>query len=179
MSQATTEYLFDAIDAVLQVASGEPRALTASQVFGAGLPPAVDRELRSIRCREATNKKTAFVAIEDIVASQTIADELGSDHLYELTLTISRDYHLGYELSGDEVRATMIRVADDFMRIRKTICFPSAFDSLLNDPGIAEGGIRGSGARSVIRVEQIGDGKDRLVNAIDRFETAFLFTPGS
>jgi hypothetical protein len=180
MAQTTTEHLLLAIEEVLTSTTGKVRELAAAHQFGKGLPPGVDTQLRSVRCRDHANRKAVFVAIGEIVVSDEVTTELASDHLYELSIVISRDYHLGYEFAADEVRATMIRVSDDFMRVRKALCHPSALDETVGETatGIAHGGLRSTGAKSQLRVERIGEGRDRLVNALDRFECAFLFTPG-
>lgn len=181
MSQTTIEHLFTAIEEVLTETTGKARALSSGQLFGQGLPPGVAAELRSVRCRQAANKKTAFVAIGELTVDEAVADELGSDHLYEAIVTIGRDYHLGYEFSHTQVKATMIAVADDFMLMRKALCHPSALDATLASTatGIAHGGLRASGAKSSVRIETIANGRDRLVNAVDRFTCTFSFTPGA
>lgn len=181
MAQTTIEHLLTAIEEGLTTITGKPRALTSTQLFGQGLPRGVDPGLRSTRCLEAANRKTAFVDVPEMLAPEAVADELGSEHLYVLSLTISRDYHLDYEYSHTTVKALMKTVADDFMLVRKALCHPSSLDatSAAVATGIAHGGLRSSGATSTVRYEAVGEGRHRLVNALDRFTCAFLFTPGS
>ena len=181
MTAQTTSYLRGAIVECLTTSTGKPRALAAGHLFGQGLPPGVDRTLRSIRAKDATNRKSAFAIIGDIEVPGSVADELGSDHIYECQIVISRDYFLGWEFSTSDVGATMDAVADDFMRVRKALCHPAALDTTVGGTatGIAHGGLRAAGAKAAPRVEQIGDGRDRLVNVIDRFSCVFQFSPGS
>lgn len=176
MSAATVAHLRTAILEGLTTNTGKPRALPSSRLFQAGMPPGVDATLRSVRALE---KPGAFVAIGRLEPQPGSATELGSDLLYKLQVAISRDYHLGYEFSLADVHTWMTRVADDGMFVRAALCFPGALDTTAggSDTGIADNGLDATGAITTVRFERIGEGRDRLLNAIDVFHCHFLFSP--
>lgn len=153
------------------------RAISSTYLFQRGLPPGLDATIRSTRAKGTPG---AFVVIARMTPEPGVADELGSDHLYRLQIVISRDYFLGYEQSSTDIDAVMSRVADDLMRMRAALCFPGALDATAasDDTGIADNALSPIGDQSVLSVDRIGTGRDRLLNARDAFQCRLLFSPG-
>lgn len=92
-------------------------------------------------------------------------------------MVVSRDYHVAPGWEFDEVRRAMVRIGDDFMRIREALCWPGVLttDSAGNATGCNS--LAAEGAESRIRVERVGDTNDRLLNATDVFQALFSKTP--
>lgn len=173
MAASTTAHLRTAILEALTTVTGKPRALASQYLFQAGYPPGVDPTLRSTRALE---KPGAFVAIGRVEPQAGVTTEIGSDRLYLLQIAISRDYHIGYEFSLADVQTWMSRVADDFMRVRDALCYPGNLTQTAGaiQTGIADNGLDASHAFTTVRFERIGEGRDRLLNAIDVFHCHFL-----
>lgn len=152
------------------------RAIPSAYLFQRGLPPGLDATLRSTRAKGTPG---AFVVIARMTPEPGVGDELGSDHLYRLSIVISRDYWLGYEQRTADIDTVMSRVADDLMRVRAALCFPGALDTTAAgaDTGIADNALSPVGDQSVLTVDRIGNGRDRLLNARDAFQCWFLFDP--
>lgn len=179
MAVATVEHLRTAILEALTTdrTATHPRALPAAKLFQVGLPPGLPPQMRSPR---ALPRPGAFVAIARIVPEPGVADELGSDHTYRVGIVISRDYHVDFHSSFDDIQAAFTRVADDFMRLRAALCFPGALDATAAgaDTGIADTGLEATGAETQIRWEAMAAaGQGRLLNARDTFTCRFLFDP--
>lgn len=174
MPRSTVRHLRTAIYEALTTATGKPRALP--RLFQRGLPAGVDRKLRSVRAHPLPG---VFVIVARARREPGLAQELGSDHHFRFEVVLSRDYYLGFEHSIAEVEATMERVSDDFMAICAALGMPGSLVATAgNEPtGLADGALDVSDAESIVVIEQIGDGRDRLVNVRDRFIARFLFDP--
>lgn len=177
-AQTSVANLRTAILEALTTSTGKPRALPSQYLFQVGLPPGVDATLRSTR---ALDKPGAFVSIGRAEAMAGVSIELGSDLLYSMNVAISRDYFLGWEFSIADIQTAMTRVIDDFMRVRAALCYPGALDqtAAAGATGIADNGLDATGAQTSVRFDRIGEGRDRLLNAIDVFRCYFLHNPGA
>lgn len=176
---STTAHLLTAITEALttdRTDPSRPRALTSTQLFVKGYPPGYDRGVRSVRARV---RPGAFALIVRQQPLPGVADEIASEHLYRVTIVVSRDYHLGYELDPSTVHATMARVADDSMRVRSALCWPGALEETADgDPtGMAGSALEPLDALGVVSIETVGDGRDRLVNARDTYTAIFRYAP--
>lgn len=159
-----------------RTAASRPRALTSSELFREGYPRGVDPTVRS---REALVGKTAFVGLADF-SPDPGATEIGSDHLWQIQIAISRDYHIGYEYDRAKVRALMAEVADDTMRIAAALCWPNALalTAAAGDTGLAgAGALRRMGLRTRIAIDVVGGGPKapRLLSATDAYLAEFMF----
>lgn len=182
---AVTSYgpLRDRIYEALTTNTGKPRALAAADLFQRGYPSGVDPKLRAMRCRE---RPTVFVAMPRQGAA--VGDpELGSEHLYELTIAISRDYFLGWPMTAtegrtaglNEVETALVKVADHFPKLRAALCYPNAHDTVTETSaatGLAGGSLMGAAGESTTTI-QIVEAGARIVNVQDRFTARVSWAP--
>lgn len=183
MAVTTCEYLITAIEESLCELTGRPRALTAPQLFTRGLPQGFPADTRVRDAGVATNRKTCFVGLGP--RSDDGNQEIGADHRYAITIWISRDYWIGFEGSTylpsgstlSEVKRAFKDEADDFMRIRKALCWPGALATTIagQATGLESLALDGTSARSTPRIESVPDGGKRLLNCIDTFTAHLLF----
>lgn len=171
----TFEHAIVAVREALTTSTGKARALAADNLFRRGYPPGVPNDVRS---REAAVGKTVFVSIAEYMPEPGVATEMGSDRLWSVQFVVSRDYHLGFEYSLAGVEAVMIEVADDTAKIADALCWPNALNETAGgDPtGLAGEALGRPGSRTRIRIEAIGDGRDRLLNAQTMFPAYFSWT---
>lgn len=175
-ARRTTLHLLTAIYEGLTTSTGKTRALGAADLFQRGYSPSFDRRLRSIRARPLPGVHVHFRTAS---VSDGLADELGSEHLYRMSVQISRDYFLPFEHDRDALDEVSTRAFDHFMLIRAALCYPGALDETAGAEatGLADNGLIAPDAMAELRVEQIQSGNDRLVNVVDTFGVAFLFDP--
>lgn len=171
----TFEHAIVAVREALTTDTGKTRALGASNLFRRGYPLGVPADVRS---REAAVGKTVFVSVAEYVPEPGVATEMGSDRLWSVQFVISRDYHLGFEYDVAAVEAKMIELADDTGKITDALCWPNALDETAGgDPtGLAGEALGRPGSRTRIRIEAIGDGRNRLLNAQTVFPAYFSWT---
>lgn len=171
----TYAHAITAVYEALTTSTGKTRALGASDLFRRGYPVGVPSDVRS---REAAIGKTVFVAIQQYAPDPGTATEMGSDRLWSVQVVVSRDYHLGFEYSLDGVEAVMVEVADDTAKITDALCWPNALDETAGgDPtGLAGEALGRPGSSTRIRIETVGDGRSRLLNAQTVFPAFFSWT---
>ena len=152
------------------------RAIPADYLFQRGLPPGLDPQIRSTRC---TGKPGVFVVVSRVTPHAGVGTELGSDHLYDCQIVISRDYYLGHEQIHADIDSVFTRVTDDLFRMRAALCYPGALDQTAagHATGIAPEALIPFGDQSVLTVESIGTGTNRLLNARDVFLAHFQYQP--
>ncbi|MGE0400840.1 MAG: hypothetical protein AB7T06_29285 [Kofleriaceae bacterium] len=172
----TVEHLHTAIYEMLTTATGRMRALEADEIFNQGFPPGFPPDLRSVASRDGGKRGSAFVAIGQVQPMAGSADEVGSIHLYQINVTISRDYYLGEGWDASDVRASMVRVADDYMRVREALCWPENLRETVGSVATGLDELVAANSQSRVRVEMIGSGRDRLLNAQDVFLGVFSKT---
>lgn len=182
MAASTTAHMRTAIiEALTTDRTGEAglvgdRAIPSAYLFRRGLPPGLDATVRAAR---VTDKPGAFVVVARVTPEDGPGTELGSDHIYRAQIVISRDYYLGHEQVADDIDDAFTRVTDDLMRIRWALCCPGALDATAagSATGIGPEALRPLGDQSVLQVEQVGNGRSRLLNARDTFWCPFLYQP--
>jgi hypothetical protein len=178
---ATSAHLLTAVTEALttdRVDSSRPRALPSSRLFAAGFPPGFDRTIRSARAKV---KPGVFVMAVRLSPNLGLAEELGDQHLYRCTLIVSRDYHVSFERDPAAHLAVMARVLDDAMAVRAALCSPGALASTAagDATGVEGRGLTPLDELNAISIEQVGDGRDRLVNARDSFVAILNYAPDS
>lgn len=172
---ASVAALYERIYEILVDGSGVTRTLTEPQRFARLRTSKGDRTTIAVR---AKIRPLVEVLSTEVEPDDGVADELHSEHHYMLGLVIRRWYYLGYEAAPAEIEATAVRMADDAMRVRAALSHPS---NLLTTEEAANTGIGGPALKFVRsrlqRLEQLGDGRDRLVLYQDDFRAAFSFSP--
>lgn len=167
----------------LTTSTGKTRALSAGDLFQRGFPPGVDAKARVMRARE---RPCVFLVMPDIGSNET-DPELGSEHIYQLSLVLSRDYFLGWPMTAiekrstgfDEVENALVKVADHFPKIRGALAYPAAHDTVTEtgaSTGLDGRGVKGGGARSTTTITII-EPNSRLVNVQDRFTAWISWAP--
>lgn len=171
----TVAHLRTRIYEVLVDGAGVDRTLAAADRFLRGGPPAKVRA--PARMRDAQQKKRVFVMIGDAATNDAHSSEMSNTHGYLLSVTISRDYWLGYEGSDTEVDAALDAVTDDFFRLRAALCFPGNLTqtTAAAATGAATNALSSLGATSRITFESTADG--RLINVRDTFRCHLDFNP--
>lgn len=178
---ATSLHLLTAVTEALttdRVDVTRPRALPTARVFLPGFPPGYDRTIRSAR---AKGRPGAFVMMVRQTPDLGLAEELGNQHLYRCVLLVSRDYHVAFERDPAVLLSTMARVADDSMAVRAALCWPGALATTTagDATGLEGRGLTPLDELGAISIEQVGDGRDRLVNARDSFVAILNYAPDS
>jgi hypothetical protein len=175
--------LRDRIFEALTTSTGQPRALALADQFQRGYPSGVDPKLRVMRSREQPG---VFVALPRIGA--LVGDpELGSEHMYEVTVVLSRDYYLGWAMTAsatrdsnmNEVERALVKVADHFPKIRAALCYAGAHETVTSSgaaTGLAGGALKGPAAESTTSIT-IVDSASRIVNVQDRFTAWVSWAP--
>lgn len=185
--------LVDRIYEALTTSTGQARALATADQMKRGYPPAEallnERALIARDALSAQLNGACFVLLGDKVAERD-DPELGSEHLYRVTIQVSRDYYLGHWLTStqlrstglNEIQAALTKIDDHFPKIRAALGYPNAHALVTQtgaETGLATGSLIGSLARSgAPQLSIVEGGGARLVNVIDTFAADVIWNPG-
>jgi len=185
MAVTTTQYLITAIEEALTTVTGLPRGLTSTEIFTLGMPQGFPADIRVRDAGVATNRKTCFVGLGE--RQRFPSQELHNDHLWSISIWISRDYWIGYEgslyqPSGSalaEVKRAFQTEADDCMRIAAALCYPGALTQTASaqSTGLAGYALDGQSVRSRPRIESVPEGGKRLLSCLDTYTARIEFDP--
>lgn len=171
----TVAALYERIYEILVDGAGVTRTLAESERLARLRTSKADRTTIAVRAKV---RPLVEVLSTEIEPDDVVADELHSEHHYMLGFVVRRYYYLGYESDPAEIEATAVRMADDAMRVRAALSHPS---NMLTTEEAEDTGIGGPALQYVRsrlqRLEQVGDGRDRLVLYQDEYRAAFSFSP--
>lgn len=172
MGVTSTQALITALYEALTTSTGKTRALAAEHLFARAKPPGTTAKARFAAALE---QKRVFVSVSAPEVFDDSHTEMADEHHYLATVAISRDYAIGSEQHKGEIEASMVLIADDFMRLRSALCWPGALDTTAvgDDTGLASKSLEASGAKDSVSIA----GSARLVTAVARFRAHILFSP--
>jgi len=157
----------EALTTDLTADATKPRALAAARLFKLGFPPTIGDHNHA---RDARVQKRCFVSIGDQHVDASFL-EMGSQHRYDVIVSITRWYWLKWEGIHADVRTAMVSVADDFTLIRKALCWPGALATVPSSSaavGLAGDALSAERARDQTSTRNI-DPRTRLVTSVAQF----------
>lgn len=201
MATPVTSYgpLEDRIYEALTTDTSQPRKLATGYRFKPGLPPVQSLiSERAIWAKEALSASclgTCFVLLGEQRVTDGDPYELGSAHVYRITIRISRDYYLGWAMTSakprlisgtetgiNEVRTAIRRCLDHFPLIRAALCYPGAHATTAAgaSTGLCTDSLIGASAQAgAPTMEIVDNGQGRLLSVTDTFLADVEWNPGS
>lgn len=150
MSATSIEYTITAVEEAISTATGKPRAIAAAYLFELlAWPGRKPEELATL----ARKKPLAYVSLASQVPHDVV-QEMGSEARYDAVVVIEMAHFWGHEGRRSEIKATEVRVASDFHRLRSALCRPNNLSTTVAGAfatGLASGCLRSDNARWAVR----------------------------